>query len=234
MAAVLTVLAGTSGCTAESSAQGSGEGSADEVGLWSARLSDSEVPGHSVRLDSLGKDAGASPRQSLTPAQCRPLFDPALGAADRTAEAHVRMTLDPHKKDPIAPVERHITLSQHRPGGADAYLASLKKALENCSTLSWAEQWGARTEASVARKPAPKEGDDSVAYVLTAKVPVAGVQKDSTYYVVIAVRTGTKTALFATAVPTTRTTNTPDKALTVALQHQSAITEQTTKLTRLR
>jgi len=194
------VLAG--GCSSEASDIGVESRTSSPLGAPSASvrpLSEAELvaalptegtlPGYTVLGRPKSDADGTTSNSDVRPSACRPLW--AIRAhASTTSVANAWVPITPSG---AAPRTEFLSFASYDSGGADAYLASLDKALTTCSSLSFLNSYGTRDTADIERvEPQAALGDESVSFRMRWTNDQGGFKAD-TFVLITTVRAGEAT-----------------------------------------
>ncbi|MFJ1706315.1 hypothetical protein [Kitasatospora sp. NPDC088346] len=241
-AAAVAVLGLGTGCTSSNSVPAAGAGPASasapasprEVQMLSggalahALLSDQEARtvGYGTNGDQRIEQERTPDREPPVPESCRPF------QATPPHPAQVSAAVNVHKLGSTL-VIRSITIDRRSAGDAEAHLASLRKALDDCPTMTvdYADGTPA-VERRATRLPDVTAGEESVAYLQTWTDTIDGRSVDQALAVtVVRCENLTVTVTAFGDVPSSLTP--PERAAQLPVNEESLIRLQTDKVRAL-
>jgi hypothetical protein len=157
--------------------------------LTAALPRDGSLPGYTVTGTPKSSTAGSTSDPDVRPEACRPLWDARAGAS-ATSIARAWVAITPSE---FAPPTETLTFASHDSDSADAYLASLDKALDTCPSLSFLSRYGDRTTADIERVVSQVTlGEASVSFRMHWTADQNGFGSD-TFFLITTVRAGEAT-----------------------------------------
>ncbi|MFJ2232543.1 hypothetical protein [Streptomyces sp. NPDC087859] len=147
------------------------------------------MPGYIVTGTPRSSTDGGTSHADVRPKACRSLWD----ARARASTTSVASAWIPIARSVFAPPSQSLTFTSYGSGGAETYLASLDKAVDACSSLSFLASDGTRATGDVERvKNQVALGDASVSFRMHWKFDQDGFKSD-TFVLVTTVRVGEAT-----------------------------------------
>lgn len=147
------------------------------------------MPGYRVTGAPRSRTGGSTSDAGAKPEVCRPLWDARVGAS-ATSAAWASVAIVP--SDAALQTER-LTFASYGPEQADAYFASLEKALDSCASLSFLSSYGDRATAEIEQLANPiVAGYVSVSFRMHWSFDRDGFKSD-TYSLITTLRTGDAT-----------------------------------------
>lgn len=157
--------------------------------LVAALPTEGAIPGYIVTGTPKSSTDGSTSHSDVSPKTCRSLWD----ARARASTTSVARAWIPIARSEFAPPSEILTFTSYGSGGAETYLASLDKALDTCSSLSFLASDGTRATADVERvENQVALGDASVSFRMHWKIDQDGFKSD-TFVLITTVRVGEAT-----------------------------------------